>query len=82
MHIEIAPNLRHIQPMSKTAKTSGGKTVRRTSRPSEYLGVTNDGIRIPRPSFKPVSFTERQLERAIRVVRERERTREDEALAG
>jgi hypothetical protein len=68
--------------MSKTAKTPAGKTVRRTSRPSEFLGVTKDGIWIPRPSFKPVSFTERQLERAIRVVREREQARQDEALAG
>jgi hypothetical protein len=82
MRIEIAAILRHIQVMSKTAKTSGGKTVRRTSRPSEFLGVTKDGIWIPRPSFKPVSFTERQLERAIRAVREREQARENEATAG
>jgi hypothetical protein len=82
MHIEIAAILRHIQLMSKTAKTSSRKTVRRTSRPSEFLGVTKDGIWIPRPDFKPVSFTERQLERAIRIVRERHRAREDEATAG
>jgi hypothetical protein len=79
-HIEINPVMRHIQFMSKTGKTSGGKTVRRPSRPSEFLGVSKDGIWIPRPSFKPVSFTERQLERAIRAVLERER--EDKALAG
>ncbi len=66
--------------MSKTSKTSGGKTARRSSRPSPFLGVSKDGIRIPRPDFKPVSFTERQLERAVRVVLERER--ENEALAG
>jgi hypothetical protein len=80
MRIEIAAILRHIQLMSTTGKTSGGKTARRPSRPSEFLGVSKDGIWIPRPSFKPVSFTERQLERAIRAVLERER--EDKALAG
>jgi hypothetical protein len=64
--------------MSKTAKTSPGKTVRRSSPSGQFLGVTKDGIRIPRPPFKPVSFTERQLERAIRDVR----AREDRAAAG
>jgi hypothetical protein len=82
LHIEIPAILRHFQLMSKTAKTSGAKTMRRASRSSEFLGVTKEGVRIPRPDFKPVSFTERQLERAIRVVRERKQAREDEALAG
>ena len=58
--------------MSKTAKTSAGKTVRRSSQSGQFLGVTKDGIRIPRPDFKPVSFTERQLNKVMRELRERE----------
>lgn len=58
--------------MSKTAKTSAGKTVVRSSQSGQFLGVTKDGIRIPRPDFKPVSFTERQLNKVMRELRERE----------
>jgi hypothetical protein len=58
--------------MSKTAKTSAGKTVGRSSQTGQFLGVTEDGIRIPRPDFKPVSFTERQLNKVMRELRERE----------
>ena len=58
--------------MSKTAKTSAGKNIRRSSHSGEFLGVTKDGIWIPRPPFKPVSFTERQLNKVMRELRERE----------
>jgi hypothetical protein len=56
--------------MSKTAKTSSAKIVRRSPQSGQFLGVTKDGIRIPRPDFKPVSFTERQLNKVMRELRE------------
>jgi hypothetical protein len=58
--------------MSKTAKTSAGKTLVRSSQSGKFLGVTKDGIWIARPDFKPVSFTERQLNKVMRELRERE----------
>jgi hypothetical protein len=64
--------------MSKIAKSPPKKSTGRAAQAGQFLGRASDGTLIARPSFKPVSFTVRELERAIRTVRERE----DKAVAG
>lgn len=42
-------------------------TARKASpkKPSPYIGVTRDGVRILRPKFPPKNFTEQQLREAV-----------------
>ena len=56
--------------MSKAPKQTRGIKTRRSSQTGQFLGRTKEGLLIPRPDFKPSSFTVRQLEEAIRAVRE------------
>lgn len=64
--------------MSKTAKSPAKVSIGRNAQTGQFLGRAKDGTLIAKPDFKPVRFTVRELERAIRAVRERE----DNALAG
>ena len=59
--------------MAKAVKTIRAK---RSVESKHYIGRTAEGLLIPRPDFKPVSFTVRELQAAIRAVR-----REREAAA-
>ena len=53
-------------------KASAGKaSARRPARTGQFLGRTEDGLLIPRPDFKPESFTLRELDRAIRAAKQR-----------
>lgn len=58
--------------MAKPAKTPSRKPPQRPARDSAYLGRTADGLLIPRPDFKPESFTLQQLDRAIRAAKRRQ----------
>lgn len=71
-------NLRHIPSMSKTAKSPTTVSIGRNAQTGQFLGRAKDGTLIAKPDFKPVSFTVRELDRAIRAVR----AREDKAQAG
>jgi len=57
--------------MAKTAKTPAASNLRRSASSGQFIGRTSDGILIPKPDFKPQSFTVRQLQEAIRAVREK-----------
>lgn len=52
------------------AKTAVKTRAKRTTRSSDYIGRTKEGLLIPKPDFQPKSFTVRQLQEAIRAVRE------------
>jgi hypothetical protein len=71
-------NLRHIRSMSKTARSPAKVSIGRNAQTGEFLGRAKDGTLIAKPDFKPVRFTVRELDRAIRAVR----GRDDKALAG
>ncbi len=60
--------------MAKTERTSSKETLPRSSQSGQFLGVAKDGTPIARPDFKPVSFTERELNRVIRDLRSREQS--------
>ncbi len=52
--------------MAKAAKNTRTK---RLAQSKDYIGRTAEGLLIPRPDFKPVSLTVRELQAAIRAVR-------------
>lgn len=56
--------------MTKTAVSRPAKPARRER--SDYIGRTEEGLLIPRPPFRPSSFTVRELQNAIRAMREAE----------
>ena len=58
-----------IHVMRKAAKAKASKVVR-SSKTGQFIGRTKEGLLIPKPDFKPKSFTVRQLQEAIRAVRE------------
>lgn len=58
--------------MSKAPKQTRGIKTGRSSQTGQFIGRTKEGILIPKPDFKPSSFTVRQLEEAIRAVRRRQ----------
>ncbi|MFZ1680477.1 MAG: hypothetical protein WAT70_05610 [Rhizobiaceae bacterium] len=53
-------------------KTTLKRYVSRGSQAGQIIGRAEDGTRIMRPSFKPQGITLREIEKAIRAVRERE----------
>jgi hypothetical protein len=55
--------------MRKAAKAKPSKVVR-SSKTGQFIGRTKEGLLIPKPDFQPKSFTVRQLQEAIRAVRE------------
>lgn len=58
--------------MAKAVKTKpAGAWTKRSKRTGPFIGRTKDGILIPRPDFKPESFTLRELDRAVRAVKRR-----------
>ena len=64
--------------MANVTKKTSDRSVKRPARTGQFLGRTEDGLLIPRPAFKPESFTLRELDRAIRAAKQRqavERTR-------
>ncbi|MGB6118566.1 MAG: hypothetical protein WBF87_10120 [Mesorhizobium sp.] len=42
---------------------------RREAQSGQYIGRTKEGLLIPKPDFRPASFTVRELQKAIREVR-------------
>jgi len=62
--------------MAKAATNRPGKAAR-PPQSGQYIGRTREGLLIPKPKFKPQSFTVRELQQAIRDVR-----REAAAKAG
>ena len=65
--------------MAKVAKIAPRKSIGGSAQTGKFLGRTAEGLLIPRPDFKPKSFTVRQLQEAIRAVRSE---REAAAKAG
>jgi hypothetical protein len=58
--------------MAKTAKQISSRTVERSAKTGRFIGRTKDGLLIPRPDFKPESFTLRELDKAIRAAKRRQ----------
>ena len=44
----------------------------RSARAGQFVGRTKDGLLIPRPAFRPKSFTLRQLDDAVKTVKRRQ----------
>jgi hypothetical protein len=64
--------LADICHMAKAVKTKHtGAWMKRSAHSGQFIGRTKDGILIPRPDFKPESFTLSELDRAIRAVKRR-----------
>lgn len=68
MRLAFEACLNDIHRMQKPAK------IARKPRPDApaSLGRTKEGVLIARPDFKPKSFTLRQLDEAIRAVKQRQ----------
>jgi hypothetical protein len=63
--------LTDICDMRKDAKTKKLQ-IARSARAGQFIGRTKDGLLIPRPNFKPESFTLRELDKAIRAAKRRQ----------
>jgi hypothetical protein len=57
--------------MRKDAKDKKLK-ISRSVRAGQFIGRTKDGLLIPRPDFKPESFSLRELDKAIRAAKRRQ----------
>ena len=64
--------LNDIHRMAKQARKATGTTVGRSAKTGQFLGRTTDGLLIPKPDFKPKSFTLRELDEAVRAVKLRQ----------
>jgi hypothetical protein len=58
--------------MCKAAKSKSSVTVRRSSQYGQFIGRTKEGILVPKPDFKPASFTVRELEEAVQAAKRRQ----------
>jgi len=58
--------------MAKTAPKRTSDRSKRSAASGQFLGRTEDGLLIPRPDFKPESFTLRELDRAVRAAKRRQ----------
>jgi hypothetical protein len=58
--------------MAKTAKQVPSRTFGRSDKTGRFIGRTKDGLLIPRPDFKPESFTLSELDKAIRAAKRRQ----------
>lgn len=72
MGLDRAPELNDIRRMAKQARKATRTTVARSAKTGQFLGRTADGLLIPRPDFKPKSFTLRELDVAVRAVKRRQ----------
>jgi hypothetical protein len=57
--------------MAKIGKAATAKPTSRSGQTGRFVGRTKDGLLIPRPDFKPKSFTMRELDEAVRAVKVR-----------
>jgi hypothetical protein len=57
---------------ARMAKPPKRPRAKRSPSRNQFLGRTEDGLLIPRPDFMPVSFTLRELDRAIRAAKRRQ----------
>lgn len=58
--------------MAKAASKRTGEWTKRPAATDQYLGRTKEGLLIPRPDFKPESFTLRELDKAVRAAKRRQ----------
>ena len=58
--------------MAKAASKRTGEWTKRSAATRQYLGRTKEGLLIPRPDFKPESFTLRELDKAVRAAKRRQ----------
>jgi hypothetical protein len=58
--------------MSKAVKTKPSGSAGRSVRSGQFIGRTKEGFLVPKPDFKPSSFTVRELEEAVRAAKRRQ----------
>jgi hypothetical protein len=71
-HIDQNGFLNDIWSMSKTVKSKASTTVRRTTHSGQFIGRTKEGFLVPKPDFKPSSFTVRELQEAVQAAKRRQ----------
>lgn len=72
LHLDVQDEFTDIRHMAKTAKQARSRTVGRSAKTGRFIGRTKEGLLIPRPDFKPESFTLSELEKAIRAAKRRQ----------
>jgi hypothetical protein len=58
--------------MAKAATKRTETWTKRSASTGQFIGRTKEGLLIPRPDFKPESFTLRELDKAVRAAKRRQ----------
>jgi len=58
--------------MGKAAKSKPSTTARRSAQSGQFIGRTKEGFLVPKPDFKPSSFTVRELQEAVQAAKRRQ----------
>lgn len=58
--------------MAKAATKRTDTWTKRSDSTGQFIGRTEEGLLIPRPAFKPESFTLRELDKAVRAAKRRQ----------
>jgi hypothetical protein len=72
--LEGLGDFHHIPDMSKSPKQTKTAKVMRSSRTGRFIGRTKDGVLVPKPDFKPSSFTVRELREAVQAAKKQQST--------